>query len=526
MKLASGKVYLVGAGPGDPGLITLKGIKLLRKADVIVYDRLVPSELLKEAAREAELVYAGKYQSSTHETQTEINRLLVRRARAGKLVVRLKGGDPTIFGRGTEEILELARERIPFEIVPGITSAIAAPAYAGIPLTHRRLSSSVAIVTGHEAKEKVRRSVDFRKLAKAVDTVVILMGVARLQPIVTELIKGGLDPRTPTSVIMNGTMIHQRVYRGQLATIAKKNPELTLKPPAVIVIGKVSSLSKRLAWFKPTQKWKPRVAITRSLDAARLVAERLRRRGLEPLVAPTIQIEDAKPKLEIILRKLDLGLFGYTIFTSTNGVRFFFKSAKRHHSLQSIVRCLSASRLVAIGPSTSNALRKMGAAKILTPVKFSSRGILDLLSAHDLKGKRILLPSSNASSPLLKQGLRSRGAEVVQVPVYHVTIPRDQSSIVELIHRILNGNVDAVTFTSPSTFRNLLHVAERLRLRAALLDGLKMTLTVCIGPTTLKALRKSGLADSRSAGVYTAEGLVEVLIETLQERGFQLNSGR
>ena len=383
--LKAGMVYLVGAGPGDPGLMTLKGAECLAQADVIVYDHLLNEELLDMAPAGAERIYAGKTSSRHTLEQDEINKLLVGKARQGKTVVRLKGGDSFVFGRGGEEAEALAGQRIPYEIVPGVSAAIAAPAYAGIPVTHRKMASSFAVITGHEDPGKSGSSICWEKLATGVDTLVFLMGMQNLPEIMARLKKHGRPPETPVAVIKDGTTPRQKTVTGNLDNIAARVKKLGLGPPAVIVVGKVAGLRKKLRWFDNRPLSGRRILVTRSRQQAGALSKLLRQRGAQPVELPVIDIRPVSDFTRLDRAISHLDRYQWAVFTSINGVEAFF--ARLNH-LGMDTRSLGSTKIAAIGPATVAALAQRGIKPEYCPAEYTSAGLLaGFKKMSDLRAK-------------------------------------------------------------------------------------------------------------------------------------------
>ncbi|MDQ2672073.1 MAG: uroporphyrinogen-III C-methyltransferase, partial [Actinomycetota bacterium] len=410
-------IYLVGSGPGDPGLFTLKGVRCMQEADAVVYDRLAPRALLGYAKPDAEKIYVGKKPSNPTISQEEINHLLVEKGRSGMTVVRLKGGDPYIFGRGGEEALALQRAGIPFEVIPGVTSGIAAPAYAGIPVTHRNVATSVAFVTGHEDPTKGSQEVDWEKLADAADTLVLYMGVGRLGEISKGLIGAGRDSDTPVACVRWGTLPEQRTITGTLRDIADKVAEAGLKPPAIIVVGDVVTLREAgLDWYERRPLFGRRVVVTRSRAQAGELSRDLERLGAEVHEFPTIEItppEDFGP-LDAAIRALDS--FGLIVFTSVNGVEAFFGRLQYHGlDLRAVPR---DAKVGAIGPATAQRVQGVGLRGDVVPEEYRAEALIEALGAHPLAGERVLIPRAKVAREVLPEKLREAGAEVVVPPAY------------------------------------------------------------------------------------------------------------
>jgi uroporphyrinogen III methyltransferase/synthase len=494
-------VYLVGAGPGDPGLITVAGLERLKEADVIVYDRLVNEALLKEARADAELIFVGKVAGESHD-QEAINSLVIEKAREGKRVVRLKGGDPFVFGRGGEEAEALREAGVPFGVVPGVTSAIAVPAYAGIPVTHRGLASTFAVITGHEDLEKTESSIDWAKLATAVDTLVFVMGTKTLPEIVEKLIANGRAAETPVAVIRWGTTPEQRTVTGTLGDIVEHVREAGLTPPAITVVGEVVRLREKLSWFEDRPLFGKRVLITRTRRHASTLARLLAAEGAIPIELPAIEIEPAADPAAVgaAIDALRVGSYGWAVFTSANAVELWFEHL-RERGLDA--RAFAATKVNAIGPATAEALAARGIVADLVPEEYVAEAVVEALQAHVSPGDRVLIPRAESARLQLVEGLRSAGAEVDEVTLYRAAVP--ESAPTEALSLLRNGAIDIVTFTSSSTVRNL----------AAMLNGhidsLRAPLIACIGPITAKTAAELGLRVDVVASEYTVEGLVRAI---------------
>ncbi len=497
-----GKVYLIGAGPGDPGLLTLKGRRCLEAADVVVYDYLANEALLAHARPDAERIYVGKRGGDHTLPQDQITARLVAQARAGKTVARLKGGDPFIFGRGGEEAEELRAAGIPFEVVPGVTSAIAAPAYAGIPLTHRDFTSSVAFITGHEDPDQPRSDIAWDKLATGVGTLVFLMGVGNLGEIVAQLTRHGRSPETPVALIRWGTRADQQTVTGVLRDIEARVAAARLKPPAIIVVGEVVALREKLRWAEAQPLFGRRIVVTRAREQASALAERLQAEGAEILEFPAIEIvppEDWGPLDAALARIAD---YRWILFTSANGVRFFWE---RLGAAGRDARSLAQARVAAIGPATAEALRAHGIAPDVVPAEFQAEGLLAALAAEPLAGARVLIPRAAEAREVLPAELERRGAAVDVVPAYRtVQSARDAKGLRDLLKA---GRVHAVTFTSSSTVTNFCDALGGDDL-PALLEGVTIA---CIGPITAGTARERGLTPHIVCADYTIPALVSAL---------------
>jgi uroporphyrinogen III methyltransferase/synthase len=496
-------VYLVGAGPGDPGLITVKGRECIAAADVIIYDYLAAPSLLKHASGNAELIYVGKKGGDHTLPQDEINALIVAKARENKIITRLKGGDPFVFGRGGEEAEVLVEAGIPFEIVPGVTSAVAAPAYAGIPLSHRKLTSTIAFVTGHEDPSKEASGIDWAALARGIGTLVFFMGVKNLPRIAAELTRHGRPPETPVALVRWGTTPQQVTVSGTLADIVVRVKQAGLRAPAIIVVGEVVGLRERLKWFETRPLLGKRIVVTRSRDQASDLVKALSDRGAECLECPTIQVvapDDVGPLDRAIA---ELPAFDWIVFTSVNGVSWFFK---RLFASGKDVRAVGRLRTAAIGPATAERLKGFGLSSDLVPETFRAEAIVAAFRGEPIRGKAILLPRAQEARQVLPEELSAMGATVREVAAYK-TEPAS-ADIRGLVERLEERTVDLITFTSSSTVKNFraLLPADRL---ADLTAGVP---AACIGPITADTARELGFDVRIEARDYTIPGLVESII--------------
>ena len=497
-----GTVYLIGAGPGDPGLLTLKGQRCLAAADVVVYDYLANDALLLHARPDAERIYVGKRGGDHTLPQDQIAALLVGQARAGKTVARLKGGDPFIFGRGGEEAEELRAAGIPFEVVPGITSAVAAPAYAGIPLTHRDFTSSVAFITGHEDPEKPRSDIAWDKLATGVGTLVFLMGVGNLPEIVAQLTRHGRSPGTPVALVRWGTRADQQTVTGTLEDIVDRVAAAKLKPPAVIVVGEVVALREKLRWAEGRPLFGRRIVVTRAREQTSALADRLLAEGAEVLEFPAIEIVPPESWGPLDAAVREIATYRWVIFTSANGVRFFWE---RLRAAGRDARSLAAASVAAIGPATAEALRAHGIEPDLVPAEFKAEGLLAALAREPVAGARVLIPRAAEAREVLPAELAKRGATVDVVPAYRtLQSTRDAEALRALLEA---GRVHAVTFTSSSTVTNFCRALGETDV-AALLGGVTVA---CIGPITAATAREAGLTPHLVCAEYTIPALVAAL---------------
>jgi uroporphyrinogen III methyltransferase/synthase len=522
-----GVVYLVGAGPGDPRLITLRGIECLKQADVVVYDRLINRSILAYA-HHAELIDVGKQPHCHTFAQDEINALLIEKAQAGKTVVRLKGGDPFVFGRGAEEASELAKAGLPFEIVPGVSSAIAAPAYAGIPVTHRGLACSVSIATGHRADLVTDPDCDWRRLARGSDTLVFLMGVHNLARIVEELTAHGRPPDTPVALVERATRTNQKTVIGSLADIVERADEI--RPPAVVIIGEVVRLRETLRWFDLPER-RPllglRVLNTRPMAQAGELTWRLMDLGAEPVELPTIQavpvadstaldlairqLGSRAPQADPASRRPGSGVYEWIVLSSVNSASFFIN---RLFALGYDVRTLGGIKLAAVGRATAETLLEYGLVPDLLPTHQSD---WDLAGAMDIAGRRVLVPCSDVMLSQLStqnglvKALSERGAEIEAAPAYAIR-PAEPDPLA--LSALLEQEVDLATFTSPPSLTSLATWIEDRPIS----EVLAPLAVACIGPRTAQAARQLGVRVDVVPAQHTIDGLLEALIDWHTER--------
>ena len=484
----SGRVYLVGAGPGDPGLITVRGLDVLRQADVVLYDNLVPVSLLDYARPDAERIYVGKKRADHHLTQDETNALLVAKAQTGAVVVRLKGGDPFIFGRGGEEGEALHAAGIRFEVVPGVSSATGAAAYAGIPLTHRSRTSAISFVTGHEVD-----AIDWAKVGQT-ETLVIFMGLTTFGEIAKQLIAGGRDPQTPAAAIRWGTRPDQQTLIGTVASLAERIAEVQLKPPALIIVGEVVALREDLNWFENLPLFGQRIILTRAEEQAADSAEQLRRLGADVAVAPTIEFDEPSSWAQIDAAIAELETYDWLIFTSRNGVeRFLARLDASERDLRAV-----KGRIAAIGPATAETLATARLKADCLPKEFVAESLLEALDA-DLTGRKILIPRAEVAREVLPEGLRERGAVVDVAPVYRTVVP---SSPV-LREALAAKRPDWITFTSSSTVRQFVEMAGE--------EALQGVGIASIGPITSATIREYGAEPTVEADPHTMDGLIAAI---------------
>ena len=499
-KLSTGIVYIVGAGPGDRKLVTLRGVECLQRADVVIYDLLLNDALLEHCPPHTEKIKAPDPRIRATR-QTELNQLLVEHAKAGKIVVRLKGGDPYIFGRGGEEAMALTEAGIPFEIVPGVTAAIAASAYAGIPITHRDYASSVAFVTGHSAALRPDSNINWEQLATAVDTLVVYMGVAHLRQIVERLIVHGRSPTTPVSLVRVGTTPQQQVIQGTLDDIVLKVEAVQLESPALIVVGEVNQLRDQLRWFDTKRLFGKRVLVTRARAQASEFADLLEANGAEVIQFPTIKIQP--------IENVDIpspNAYDWVIFTSVNAVEIFYERLRENGK---DVRVFGGIKICAVGPKTVESLNDIGIQPDFVPTH--SRGSAIAAEMENVSGKKILLPRAKIATADLPNGLREKGAVVDDVPLYDtLKVTSKDPNTIEA--DFLEGKIDLVTFTSSSTVTNFLEMFPAHKPETLLAD----VRVAVIGPETQKTAIEHGIQVDVVAKKATIESLVEAIIAAYQ----------
>jgi uroporphyrinogen III methyltransferase / synthase len=492
-----GIVYLVGAGPGDPALMTLRSLELIVAADVIVHDRLIPRDALAAARPDAELIYVGKEPGASSVPQDGIEDLLIERAREGKLVVRLKGGDPFVFGRGGEEAEALAEAGIPFEVVPGITAGVAAPAYAGIPVTHRDDASAVAFVTGHEDPEKGEDALDYDALARFPGTLVFYMGVKALPRIAERLIAAGRNADEPAAVVARATLPDQRTVLSTLEGIADAAGEAGIKPPAVTVVGPVAARRERIAWLEGRPLHGMRVVVTRARAQASELARRLSALGAEPVELPAIRIEPRIDTEEVRRAVESLHTYALVCLTSTNGVHLLFEAMAAQGR---DARALANAGVAAIGSGTEAALAAHGVIADIVPERFVGEELVEALAKLELDGKPVLVARAAEARELLPDALRKQGAQVDVVTLYETVAEPPDPDAVERARE-----ADFITFTSSSTVRNYMEATG---------NGIpKGARVVSIGPVTSEAAREAGLEVDVEAERHDIDGLVEALLQ-------------
>ena len=498
-----GKVYLIGAGPGDIGLLTVKGMRCLQKADTVVYDFHINAQILNYIDHDAEFIYAGKRGGHHEMTQDQINQALISEAKKGKLVCRLKGGDPFIFGRGGEEAEALVAEGIEFEIVPGISSSIAAPAYAGIPLTHRKCSSSFSVITGNEDINKQESTIDWTKLVSGFDTLVFLMGVKNIEKIVLKLTEHGKPPDTPVAVVRWGTRPDQKTVVGTLGDIAGQVKAEIIRPPAVMVVGNTVKLRDTLNWYEKKPLFGHRVLITREYTQDYAALEDL---GAEIFEFPTIKTLPPKNFDSLDASIDDIVSYDWLIFSSANGFKFFIQ---RFLAKDRDIRDLKGIKLCAIGVKTAGAMRNYGLKVDIIPEEFNAEGLISVFSRQapggSLKGLKFLLPRAEAARELFPQKVRELGGDI-DTPVAYCTVKPEKHG--KRLKRFLQeGRISIATFTSAATFNNFIEMIGDEAM--ALLGPAEIA---AIGPVTERAIKKTGLKVSIVPKEATIKAMVDAII--------------
>jgi len=499
----TGIVYLIGAGPGDRGLLTIKGKELLQKADVIVYDYLVNADLLEYAKDSAEILYVGKKAGQKEMTQGSINSLIVRKAKSGNIVARLKGGDPFTFGRGGEEAEALQAKQIPFEIVPGVSSVSAVPTYGGISLTHRDFTSSFAVVTGHKDPSKEKSNIPWDALSQ-IGTVVFLMGVNKLKENMTELNKAGKSPKTPVAIITWGTYPQQRTLTGTIENIsdlAKKHKEIT--PPGIVVVGEVVKLREIINWYESKPLFGKTVIVTRPKSQAPEFTKLLEEQGAYVITFPTIEI--APPSSHKALDKAinSIEQYDWIVFTSVNGVKSFFERLKK---LDKDVRELHRAKIAAIGEVTAQEIENMGIKVDIVPNDFKAEGLIRIFKKKEIRDCKILIPRAKVARDILPQSLVKMGAKVDVVTAY-ITKQPGKAKTKNIIKLLGEDKIDMITFTSSSTARNFFDLMPDFKQKK------NRPLFASIGPITAKTVRDSGYKSAVVPKQYTVEYLASDIVD-------------
>ena len=498
------KVYLIGAGPGDPGLMTIKGKECIEAADVVVYDYLANKEFLKMARPDAEIIYVGKKGGSHTVPQDRINEIIVEKALEGRTVARLKGGDPYVFGRGGEEAEELRAAGVEFEIVPGVTAGVAAPAYAGIPVTHRAHTTSVCFITGHEDPDKDESGHDWAVYAKANSTLVFYMGVKNLAMIADNLIKNGRPADTPCGLVMWGTHCRQRSFTTTLDKVAEEARALGYKAPSIFIVGGVCSLKPKLDWFEHRPLLGRGVVVTRARKQASGLVRDLTDLGACVYEFPTIEVVPLDDYAEVETALLALASYDWLVFTSVNGVGFFFDQLRL---IGLDARVLGGLEIAAIGPATAQALEERGIKPDFVPDKYVAEHVVEGLLKRGVEGKRVLVPRARVAREVLPEELVRAGAEVTVLPVYETRLAG--SDAFEILDAMDEGSIDWVTFTSSSTVDNFFELITPQQI-TRMVEEVRFA---CIGPVTAKTLEKYGFTARIMPEEYTIPGLVAALVE-------------
>ena len=502
---ATGKVYLIGAGPGDPELATARALRRLAEADVVLYDALVHPGVLALCREGAQLEFVGKRAGAPSERQERINERLVELAREGRVVARLKGGDPYLFGRGSEEAEVLADHGVAFEVIPGVPSPLAATAYAGISLTHRDLASSVAYVTATESPEKDRTAHDWSKLATATQTLVIFMGLRKLDTLMELLVAHGRSPSTPVAVVQSASLASQRTIVGTLADIGEKVRDAAITMPALTIVGEVVALRDKLRWFDVLPLFGKRVLVTRPTGRAAALCQLLRDHGAEPVLAPTIRIVEPESSAPLAEAVRELARYDWIVFTSRNGVSHFFAELARQGG---DARRLGRARVAAIGPGTADELGVHGVRADRVPGEYRGEAVAQaILDAHggDLRGLCVLLPRAAVARDVVPDTQRAAGADVDVVAAYR-SVPPDAEAVDHLRRVVREGSIDVVTFTASSTVTNLVEL-----LGDGAPEALSALTVASIGPITTETAERLGIRVAVTATEYTNEGLVAAL---------------
>ena len=496
----SGKVYLTGAGPGGPGLITVKALQILKSADVVIYDRLSPSELLSKAPSHAELINVGKSSGQSTVTQDEINQIMINKARVGKRVCRLKGGDPFVFGRGGEEAVALTDAGVDWEMIPGISSAIAAPAYSGIPVTHRGISSGVAIVTGSEDPKSSHSTVNWDAVAQFSGTIVILMGATRMAEITDVLIENGKSPQTPAAATYMGTYKQQQTVVGNLSDITSIVKDAGMKPPITLTIGDAVILREQIAWFDTLPLFEKRVLVTRARSQASRLSKRLQEAGAAVVECPVIKIDQLEDTSALRYHLSRLEIYDWVTFASPNSVAGVWKQLQ---DIDLDSRAFSKCKIAAVGPATKIALQERGINPDLIPDNFTSEGMIEAFKLRSQKPRKVLVFKSDIGHETIPQGLRELGAHVDEVAAYR-TVTQPESG--QLAFSAYAGGIDITTFTSSSTVNNLMALIYD---DAAIVN---QGLVACIGPKTADTALSKGLNVDIVPEEQSIQGLVKAII--------------
>ena len=502
----AGKVYLIGAGPGDPGLLGLKAKHCLEIADAVVYDRLADPRIIAYARKDAEMIYVGKASANHTMRQPDINKLLVKLAAEGKIVARLKGGDPFVFGRGGEEAIELRDAGLPFEFIPGVTSAIAVAEYAGIPVTHRHVATSFAVITGHEDPTKGESTINWKGLATSVDTLVFLMGVENIERISSQLIANGRPADCPAAVIRWGTRPNQETLITTVGEAAADVKKYGLKPPAIFLVGEVVKLREQLQWFDNKPLFGKHIVVTRARAQASKLTTKLEDLGARVTEVPAIKIVPTADFAPLDKAIAEIKAYSWLLFTSVNGVKYFFE---RLALAGKDTRALAHAKIAAIGSATAKALQQHGLIADIIPAEYKAEEMITALKGEIKAGEKVLLPRAKVAREILPESLRAAGIEVNVATAYETVADCENAD--ELIQALEAGEIDMVTFTSSSTVTNMLDILGAKK------DLLTKVKTAVIGPITGATCVENGLTPAISAAEYTIDGLVTAIENSYKE---------
>lgn len=511
--MSKGKVYLIGAGPGDPGLITVKAVECIKEADVVVYDYLANKKFLDYAREKAEIIYVGKIGGAHTLPQDKINELIIEKAKKGKIIARLKGGDPFIFGRGGEEAEEIVAAGIDFEVIPGVTAGVAAAAYAGIPLTHRDFTTTVAFITGHEDPTKDESNIYWDKISTGIGTLVFYMGIGNLEPNMKKLMENGRSPDTPVALIRWGTTSQQETLVGNINNIAEKAKAANFKAPAITVVGGVVSLRNKLRWFDERPLFGKKIIVTRSREQASDFSSLLEKYGAEPIEFPTIETVAPKDWKEVdraiknLSKPVPAGSkqgYDWAIFTSVNGVKYFVERLKKHGK---DIRELKGINICAIGPATAKAIEDLGIRVDLVPKEYRAEAIIEGLGKNKIKGRRFLLPRALKAREVLPEEIKRLGGKVDVVSAYRTIKPKEKTDDIRKMFQ--EKKFDVVTFTSSSTVENFVSMFKKGETAGLLQD----VAVASIGPITRDTASTLGIKTNIMPEKYTIPALTEAIVQ-------------
>lgn len=507
--MSKGKVYLIGAGPGDPGLITLKAVNCIKEADVVVYDYLANKKFLDYAGKKAEVFYVGKMGGAHTLPQEEINKLIIKKAQEGKIIARLKGGDPFIFGRGGEEAEEIVQAGIDYEVIPGVTAGVAAAAYAGIPLTHRDFTTTVAFITGHEDPTKDESNIYWDKISTGIGTLVFYMGIGNLEPNMKKLMENGRSPDTPVALIRWGTTSNQQTITGTIKDIAEKAMAVNFKAPAITVVGGVVSLRDKLRWFDKKPLFGKKIIVTRSREQASDFSVLLEKYGAEPIEFPTIETVPPRDWKEVDRAIKKLSTYEWAIFTSVNGVKYFIERLKKHGK---DIREFKGVKICAIGPATAKAIEDLGIQVDLVPKEYRAEAIIAGLGKNKIKGKRFLLPRALKAREVLPEEIKRLGGKIDVLTAYRTIKPKEKTD--EIRKMFQEKAIDVVTFTSSSTVENFVSMFKKGE-AAALLQNV---VVASIGPITKDTASTLGIKTDIISKKYTIPALADEIVNYFKKQ--------